>query len=701
MNPMSKLAMAEKMSVQQLQQSIKNGTIESFIGIPLLQEKMKQAQTKAPVQAPQQPPIAQEVMSQASGIDQMPSNLPTQGMADGGIVAFADGGDAEDDDYEEFQDNKEESEHRQSLEDNYEQTDKLAQMMGERKSGKDINRTPDVEGGIRSVAPKGKEFYGAMYNTLKSRAEEMGLPNPEAIARVGAAQSALETGYGKHLAGGNNYFGIKGSGGNRQSTQEYSPERGMHQSNDSFRTYGGLDQSADDYLRLMQNPRYQKVLNATSPEEAIAHQGRSGYATDPRYGSSLRSIHLANMADGGIVGLSKGGVAHFFKGGSSDDPEYSGMYSDNDELKSAPYESPLMTLANRAKERGTSFKSQQPQALQRSLSDMWDMPEGTPPVSTPVAPQRSLADMWEPLPAQTEKPSQQLPASPSWFDESANTGVTPEQRAFNKNIPGSGDYVEKNVVGGGGQFSGAGASGSFKPSSTTAPVSPAERTAYDDFMDYFKQGREDLKKQKQEDKYMSLLQAGLGMMSGTSPNALANIGQGASMGVAHYGAAAKQRAAEENALMKGAIGAQRYKEMGEDRRSAQDYRNKALGITTEANAQRARDTLDEKEMKRLSDTEKFLGNQIQTIKANTEAAVKAEFTANPMLKMDENLGAKINAEVARRLASNPDLKRLHSSMGSVSKQIYGEDYTMPSYLESPAAGGGNRIRVDSSGNIIK
>ena len=40
----NKLAGAEKLSVAQLQQAIKDGTIPAYVGIPMLQDKMKQAQ---------------------------------------------------------------------------------------------------------------------------------------------------------------------------------------------------------------------------------------------------------------------------------------------------------------------------------------------------------------------------------------------------------------------------------------------------------------------------------------------------------------------------------------------------------------------------------------------------------------------------------------------------------------------------------
>ena len=83
------------------QQAIQDGTIPAYVGIPLLQEKVKQSQQAQQVQAanaPKQAPVAQQVMqaaNQVAGIDHLSSNLPAEGMAGGGIVAFDDGGEVE------------------------------------------------------------------------------------------------------------------------------------------------------------------------------------------------------------------------------------------------------------------------------------------------------------------------------------------------------------------------------------------------------------------------------------------------------------------------------------------------------------------------------------------------------------------------------------------------------------------------------
>ena len=109
---MSRMGTAEKLSIPQIQQAIKNGTLPAYVGIPMLQEKMKQEQAarSAQQQAQQpQPSIAEQVMAQAQaeapqGIPQLASNLPAQGMAEGGIVAFARGGSYDDELDDEEQD---------------------------------------------------------------------------------------------------------------------------------------------------------------------------------------------------------------------------------------------------------------------------------------------------------------------------------------------------------------------------------------------------------------------------------------------------------------------------------------------------------------------------------------------------------------------------------------------------------------------
>jgi hypothetical protein len=108
----SRMAMAERLSVPQLQQAIQSGSLPAYIGVPLIEQKMKAQKQAAVAQQPESKPIAQEVMEQASGIDCVPSNLPVSGYNEGGIVAFAAGGDVDDDfDYEAYLEQQEESDY--------------------------------------------------------------------------------------------------------------------------------------------------------------------------------------------------------------------------------------------------------------------------------------------------------------------------------------------------------------------------------------------------------------------------------------------------------------------------------------------------------------------------------------------------------------------------------------------------------------
>lgn len=93
---------------QRIMMQIKDGTLQSYVGVPLVQElttKLNEARQKMAQMvsgmgtppAPQGPPIAQQIMAQAeqpTGIESLPSNLP-QSYAPGGLVAFAEGGDVE------------------------------------------------------------------------------------------------------------------------------------------------------------------------------------------------------------------------------------------------------------------------------------------------------------------------------------------------------------------------------------------------------------------------------------------------------------------------------------------------------------------------------------------------------------------------------------------------------------------------------
>lgn len=110
--------------------------------------------------------------------------------------------------------------------------------------------------------------------------------------RIIIGQAALESNYGKS-APGMNFFGIKShgrEGGQTLNTSEYG-SGGMYRTADSFRRYNSMGESVDDYARFItENKRYAPVRSAQGLDAQLAALQKSGYATDPNYGSKVGSI---------------------------------------------------------------------------------------------------------------------------------------------------------------------------------------------------------------------------------------------------------------------------------------------------------------------------------------------------------------------------------------------------------------------------
>lgn len=121
-------------------------------------------------------------------------------------------------------------------------------------------------------------------------------------ARVMLAQSALETGWGKHpilKQNGDasfNMFGIKahaGWSGDAASitTTEYREGVAIKE-RAQFRAYGSYAESFRDYANFLKtNERYQAALSQQDdPKQFAQALQQSGYATDPRYGDKIGRI---------------------------------------------------------------------------------------------------------------------------------------------------------------------------------------------------------------------------------------------------------------------------------------------------------------------------------------------------------------------------------------------------------------------------
>lgn len=116
-----------------------------------------------------------------------------------------------------------------------------------------------------------------------------------------------------------------------------------------------------------------------------------------------------------------------------------------------------------------------------------------------------------------------------------------------------------------------GAQDQAKPETKTVKEEAVKGESYGDKLERLLSEREGrLSAQREQDKNLALLAAGLGIMGGQSPYAAQNIGAGALKGVEQYGSARKLTRQEEEDILAGRLGQYRYGEesrmRGEDRR---------------------------------------------------------------------------------------------------------------------------------------
>lgn len=146
---------------------------------------------------------------------------------------------------------------------------------------------------VKLDASSPEAFVKSIWPAAQETAKELGVS-----ARALVAQAALETGWGRKLVGGSdshNLFGIKATGGWQggkvtSGTHEYFGGKRVD-IRDDFRAYDSVQQSFDDYARLMRSKRYAGALAAGEDPARFARAlQKAGYATDPSYAAKITSI---------------------------------------------------------------------------------------------------------------------------------------------------------------------------------------------------------------------------------------------------------------------------------------------------------------------------------------------------------------------------------------------------------------------------
>ena len=123
---------------------------------------------------------------------------------------------------------------------------------------------------------------------IAALAQDAGAKFPNLVA----AQWALESGWGEHVSGENNPFGMKGKGV-VINTVEWNGNSYVNQK-DEFKSYPSVKAAVNDLVdRWYKDYRgYKGVNNAATREEAARELKRQGYATAPDYAEKL--IRLMN-----------------------------------------------------------------------------------------------------------------------------------------------------------------------------------------------------------------------------------------------------------------------------------------------------------------------------------------------------------------------------------------------------------------------
>ena len=503
------IADPDSYSIDMLTQGVQNGTVPAYIGIPLIQEKtqaMKQSQAlMGGMQAQAQPPIAQQVLAdaeQTAGLEALPTGLPTEGFAPGGIIAFAEGGEA--DDEEEDDDDllmgEDEKQLFNILRDRMASSDEYEEMAG-------IGALP--AGAARAAVQSTKREVSSKVGNEPKQTRSEGITQ---LTKEGMAPEALinkimqkESGGRRYDKEGNLLTSPKGAQGEMQVMPATSRDPGY-----GIRPARAGD--ADDLARVGRE-YFSKMLDKYGDPKlaAIAYNWGPGN-TDKWLVAGADPSKLPRETQKYSADMAAGGKVPGFAEGVYVDPMGNPVYGSEPDY--------------------SNFKPGE--AISNWMSGM------------------GLASTEELLRRQEEKKKKEAEK------KAATTKVdmvNPDEAAI------AADKATR-----------------YTPPAAAKTEEPALANPMGDYIGdyaaYLKERKGEMAKDKETNKYLALLQAGLGMMGGTSRYAGANIGQGASQGVAAYMAGRKQEAADDRALQQGMLGLSRaslYEKM-----HLEDIKRKAL-----------------------------------------------------------------------------------------------------------------------------
>ena len=151
----------------------------------------------------------------------------------------------------------------------------------------DLRRVTTTATPAPTIGPR----YQPNWKAVEAVARDKGARWPQVVA----AQWALESGWGKHTSGKNNFFGIKGTPGTSRETKEFLNGKWVTIT-DTFKDYSSPEACIEDLIRLWYKDyrSFKGINNAPHWEEACHMLRREGYATDPTYPVKLINLIKEN-----------------------------------------------------------------------------------------------------------------------------------------------------------------------------------------------------------------------------------------------------------------------------------------------------------------------------------------------------------------------------------------------------------------------
>ena len=681
---LGRMATADKLSVQQLKQAVQDGTVPAYIGIPLLQEKIKQsqqAQASQAGQAPQQPPIADQIMQQAAGVPALQSNLPEQ-YAHGGVIHLAGGG------YDPMAMARAYTHDEEDPEDmDFLNALGADQMLGTQEPEGEPgyqSAEPDT-GGIADLAPVSTLAYAAPFSTTRQADQVTVKQEGEPAQTVRKETARVE-----RPAAARDLERLALAEGEKYKLDPSLIKHVMFKETGGLKDRAGAVSSAGAMGVMQLMPATARELGVKDPFDPVQNiEGGVKYLAqmqrkydDPRlaaiaynWGPGRTDRWLAQGGDFAKLPKETQGYIKGMAGGGMTDDE-----NTDDVVNTTGGRRSLKDIFSEGQDVAENAEDIYGTPLaQADFSDSLSIPDYTTEGSDFKNILKQKVEVGKPYkPGIGEITGYEIVPSKKGYDRAKSQGADktppknlPEPKPVAKPAPAPAP-VKEDVLAGPRSIATDASEQEVRNALNEQPkpaAAPAEvkDTGYSDLKDYYSKGIAGLEEQKKINAYMALLSAGLGIAGGTSPHAMTNIGQGAQAGVQTYMAGNKDVAAQQAAIMQGRLGLEKYSSLRDIQKgqaeNLQEYRKAEGERKTEA-----------AQMRNTTAKEAIQGTNLRTAqnivaKMEKDAAAGARAQVTQMLKSPVNMGktpeeqqelyARAEEMAIARLNQHPYYRKLH------------------------------------------